>query len=128
MVLCWHRSLCVASIGAEAIGREADQNTLAKIDYLIAFAILDQNTHDALIAIVFWIRSTDYIQQIQRQIWHTKLIPEFIINLLLFSQQFILERESRKVFQSGKVDEKICSFNPRLVGLGVVVVRQGGWI
>ena len=65
MVLCWHRSLCVASIGAEAIGREADQNTLAKIDYLIAFAILDQNIHDALIAIMFWIRSTDYIQQIQ---------------------------------------------------------------
>ena len=73
MVLFWHRSLCVAFIGAEAIGREADQNTLAKIDYLIAFAILDQNTHDALIAIVFWIRSTDYIQQIQRQVWHTKL-------------------------------------------------------
>ena len=65
MVLLWHRSLWVAFIGAEAIGREADQNTLAKIDYLIAFAILDQNTHDALIAIVFWIRSTDYIQQIQ---------------------------------------------------------------
>ena len=132
MVLFWHRSLCVAFIGAEAIGREADQNTLAKIDYLIAFAILDQNTHDALIAIVFWIRSTDYIQQIQRQIWHTKLNRELnnclhLITWLLFSQQFILERESRKVFQSGKVDEKICSFNPRLVGPSMVV-RQGGWI
>ena len=100
----WHRSLCVAFIGAEAIGREADQNTLAKIDYLIAFAILDQNTHDALIAIVFWIRSTDYIQQIQRQVWHTKLNRELnkclhLITWLLYSQQFILERESRKVFQ-----------------------------
>ena len=81
MVLFWHRSLCVAFIGAEAIGREADQNTLAKIDYLIAFATMDQNTHDSLIAIVFWIRSTDYIQQIQRQVWHTKLNSE----LKLFS-------------------------------------------
>ena len=123
MVLFWHRSLCVAFIGAEAIGREADQNTLAKIDHLIAFAILDQNTHDALIAIVFWIRSTDYIQQIQRQIWHTKLNQ----SSLFHSQQSILERRSRKVFQSGKVVEKNCSFNPRLVGPSVVV-RQGGWI
>ena len=124
MVLCWHRSLCVAFIGAEAIGREADQNTLAKIDHLIAFAILDQNTHDALIAIVFWIRSTDYIQQIQRQIWHTKLNR----SSLFHSQQSILERKSRKVFQSGKVVEKICSFNPRLVEPSVVVVTQGEWI
>ena len=90
MVLFWHRSLCVAFIGAAAIGREADQNTLAKIDYLIAFAILDQNTHDALIAIVFWIRSTDYIQQIQLQIWHTKLnqssLFSFILNSLSWNE------------------------------------------
>ena len=124
MVLFWHRSLCVAFIGTEAIGGEADQNTLAKIDHLIAFAILDQNTHDALIAIVFWIRSTDYIQQIQLQIWHTKLNQ---LSLFFHSEQSILERNSRKVFQSGKVVEKICSFNPRLVGPSMVV-RQGGWI
>ena len=43
------------------------------------------------------------------------------------SEQSILERKSRKVFQSGKVVEKICSFNPRLVGPSMVV-RQGGWI
>ena len=108
MVLLWHRSLCVAFIGTEAIGIEADQNTLAKIDHLIAFAILDQNTHDALIAFVFWIRSTDYIQQIQQQIWHTKLNR----SSLFHSQQSILERRSRKVFQSGKVVEKFAHLTP----------------
>ena len=88
MALFWHRSLWVAFIGAEAIGREADQNTLAKIDYLIAFAILDQNTHDALIAIVFWIRSTDYIQQIQLKIWHTKLNQSSLFSPVLLSIRF----------------------------------------
>ena len=41
------------------------------------------------------------------------------------SEQPILERKSRKVFQSGKVVEKICSFNPRLVGPSMVVKARG---
>ena len=108
MVLFWHRSLFVAFIGTEAIGREADQNTLSKIDHLIAFAILDQNTHDALIAIVYWIRSTDYIQQIQRQICHTKLNQSSLLN----SQQSILERNSGKCFRAERGLKKFAHLTP----------------